>query len=557
MRLLLEGDQSEGLTRVHGSRLIVKVGPAAACSALGLLVFAGAASPALPSPAQQLNGTWTAEFTVGTSTVPLARPGQTLTGITFTVSGTQITGDLSGSIDLTPTLWNETSIYLARVTSTLLGSDAACQGEIYFVAEGSPYVGTRYTDSLTCAGGAITGDLAGHRVSGGGSPSNEGGQPAGNKVAPRVAHTAALPPDNGEPDCAKLRAHIAYLNASLVRVVKRWNYIASLKSGTSSVQFEQMNTLIERLEKELKQTVARSNAVCTAKAAVTRPTAAGTSATVSRANGKTGPVGTGVALKPGDTVQVGKGRLKFTDVDEELSGVLDTGAKLTLGERLLGKPFVQWLGEVYYEVHKKLPGFFRVLLPSCHGCSLTDRGTKFTVAVTGSTVRLQVYEGTVAATSGGVTRTVRKGQETVLASGKPPPAPAPFTPPASPFWGTVTSTGGTPSGLDFAGTYIGTWSYTATNYGCTFRSGGALTVTIATTQGRYDYLATVVLANFPFNLNWVDCVQSDYRTQTYREGAWIKNGTLVASSNNFTVHGDALAGKTKDGWTLTATKVKG
>jgi len=135
---------------------------------LGVAVLAGLATAAalaatLPPPSQQLDGTWSAEFTVETSSVGLAQPGQVLTGLSFKVSGSQITGDFAGTINLTPTLMDGSYVYFANVTSSVLGADAACSGDLYFVAEGSTYVGTEYTDSITCRGGTIEGSVDGYR----------------------------------------------------------------------------------------------------------------------------------------------------------------------------------------------------------------------------------------------------------------------------------------------------------------------------------------------------------------------------------------------------------
>jgi hypothetical protein len=91
-----------------------------------------------------------------------------LTGLTFTVEGSHITGDLDGTIDLNlqtlPTL--SEPVYVAQVTSSAIGSGVSCQGEIYFNSQGFSYVGTEYEDSISCNGGAITGSLDGYRVSG-------------------------------------------------------------------------------------------------------------------------------------------------------------------------------------------------------------------------------------------------------------------------------------------------------------------------------------------------------------------------------------------------------
>lgn len=134
---------------------------AVACAAAIVALVAVGSAPAARA-AGPLDGTWTAEFTVETSSVGLARPGQSLTGLTFTISGATISGDFSGTVSLTPIIWNSSTIYLGNVTSAVLGSDAACSGEIYFSVQGSPYVGTRFTDSITCRGGTITGRVDGY-----------------------------------------------------------------------------------------------------------------------------------------------------------------------------------------------------------------------------------------------------------------------------------------------------------------------------------------------------------------------------------------------------------
>lgn len=125
------------------------------------------ASP-LASVASELNGNWTATFTVNFSSVAIAQPGQQLTGLTFSVEGSQISGDINGTIDLTtqtlPTISEQ--VYVAQVTSNVIGAGVSCQGEIYFNSQGSSYVGTEYEDSISCNGGQITGSLDGYRITG-------------------------------------------------------------------------------------------------------------------------------------------------------------------------------------------------------------------------------------------------------------------------------------------------------------------------------------------------------------------------------------------------------
>ena len=140
------------------------------CSLLSVVAGAssGLADSPLASAASQLDGTWTATFTVYSSTIPIAQPGQQLTGLTFTVEGSQISGDISGTIDLKtqtlPTLSGQ--LYVAQVTSSAIGQGVSCQGEIYFTSQGSSYVGAEYEDSIKCNGGQITGSIDGYRVSG-------------------------------------------------------------------------------------------------------------------------------------------------------------------------------------------------------------------------------------------------------------------------------------------------------------------------------------------------------------------------------------------------------
>ncbi|MGP8162201.1 MAG: hypothetical protein ACLQAN_00185 [Acidimicrobiales bacterium] len=140
------------------------------CSLLSVAAGAssGLADSPLASAASQLDGTWTATFTVYSSTIPIAQPGQQLTGLTFTVEGSQISGDISGTIDLKtqtlPTLSGQ--LYVAQVTSSAIGQGVSCQGEIYFTSQGFSYVGAEYEDSIKCNGGQITGSIDGYRVSG-------------------------------------------------------------------------------------------------------------------------------------------------------------------------------------------------------------------------------------------------------------------------------------------------------------------------------------------------------------------------------------------------------
>jgi len=114
-----------------------------------------------------LDGTWTATFTVYSSTIPIAQPGQQLTGLTFTVQGSQLSGDIDGTIDLNPQTLPTISeqVYVAQVTSNAIGTGVSCQGEIYFNSQGSSYVGAEYEDSISCNGGQITGSIDGYRVS--------------------------------------------------------------------------------------------------------------------------------------------------------------------------------------------------------------------------------------------------------------------------------------------------------------------------------------------------------------------------------------------------------
>jgi len=120
------------------------------------------------SAASQLDGNWTATFTVNSSSVPIAQPGQQLTGLTFSVEGSQISGDINGTIDLStqtlPTISEQ--VYVAQVTSDAIGAGVSCQGDIYFNSQGFSYVGTEYEDSISCNGGQITGSLDGYRITG-------------------------------------------------------------------------------------------------------------------------------------------------------------------------------------------------------------------------------------------------------------------------------------------------------------------------------------------------------------------------------------------------------
>jgi hypothetical protein len=91
-----------------------------------------------------------------------------LTGLTFSVEGSQISGDINGTIDLSPQTLPTISeqVYVAQVTSEAIGAGVSCQGEIYFNSQGFSYVGTEYEDSISCNGGQITGSLDGYRITG-------------------------------------------------------------------------------------------------------------------------------------------------------------------------------------------------------------------------------------------------------------------------------------------------------------------------------------------------------------------------------------------------------
>jgi len=80
-----------------------------------------------------LDGSWTGTFTVQQSGNPLAKQGQKLAGITFTVTNGVLGGNLSGTISSAgypdP---NGTGVtkYDANVTATMLG--LSCQGKVTF-----------------------------------------------------------------------------------------------------------------------------------------------------------------------------------------------------------------------------------------------------------------------------------------------------------------------------------------------------------------------------------------------------------------------------------------
>ena len=80
-----------------------------------------------------LDGNYTATFTVQQSGNPLAKPGQKLTGITFTVKGGVLGGGLSGTISTTghPDAGGlGMTVYDANVTATMLG--VTCTGVVSF-----------------------------------------------------------------------------------------------------------------------------------------------------------------------------------------------------------------------------------------------------------------------------------------------------------------------------------------------------------------------------------------------------------------------------------------
>lgn len=106
--------------------LTVDVRESAACKTLN--------PPKQPPGFADLDGNWTATFTVQQSQNPLMKQGQQLTGITFTVKGGVISGMLSGTISSTtqpsPSGIAGAVVYPANVNATLDG--VSCQGTVNF-----------------------------------------------------------------------------------------------------------------------------------------------------------------------------------------------------------------------------------------------------------------------------------------------------------------------------------------------------------------------------------------------------------------------------------------
>ncbi len=103
-----------------------------------------------PTPADY-DGTYRFTFTVTESSVPLAKPGQQMTGLRFNAANGILAGDIAGNVDA-----NGRG---ANIVVSLIGFQ--CPGDLTFGVQGATIT---VEGSANCGGGAVKGKLAGEKV---------------------------------------------------------------------------------------------------------------------------------------------------------------------------------------------------------------------------------------------------------------------------------------------------------------------------------------------------------------------------------------------------------
>ncbi len=243
-----------------------------------------------------------------------------------------------------------------------------------------------------------------------------------------TARLAEVPPSNGKKACDTARARVQYLNGEIQKVAGNLKFTPA----DNDVRLQQLQTRLARLQADLGPAYSAAVLACVRGASAAVPVGNG-SATIKHEKSAAKPLGAGATLLPGDTIRTKEASVAKLTLPDRSQVIMNGGASVTLGDRAKGKPFLQSLGEVRYEMKKSMTGA-EIRNDRCRDCTATVRGTAFTFAVRGATSVVSTYEGTVAAKSGGRTVLVKKGYRSTLAPGKAPTPPTTFNAPARPFW---------------------------------------------------------------------------------------------------------------------------